>query len=337
MKELMRAAGLALSCFYSKPLENTPKLDPELPSLFLKLKYALNVPNYKFRKQNTIFLLLPGHRKCALYENINKQSRFNTKEEFILNKDMSAIDELRNIKSDNSKEIIKWINKMVTKDTTDKQLSELIMKLQLVCQDMDSSVDRSFWNVLNDIQNESLLLQRDLNNIKQDVHKLQNKNNDTLKQLSVMHDVKSRMNMCIESLSEIHNWQTKLDRITKLFEEKEHLDEISVELKNMKQRVQMLKENMPDLYVQRWQILENLSNDLETSVRPRLIESIEEHDYRLFRHYSTVLINIGKEAEIEKSYLISRLETLKELTLHFSHSSQSAPERSLFHFTFSFF
>ena len=78
---------------------------------------------------------------------------------------MTSIDELLSITSNDSSDIKEWVNKVISSDTSDKELKDLIMKLQFVSQDIDKSLDRlqdqltqsipGLRQVLNDIQTES--------------------------------------------------------------------------------------------------------------------------------------------------------------------------------------
>ncbi len=88
---------------------------------------------------------------------------------------MTSIDELLNIESDSISDIKSWINKVVSSDTSDKELKDLIMKLQFVSQDIDKSLDRlqdelsssipSFKQILCDIQQESISLKQDFQQV----------------------------------------------------------------------------------------------------------------------------------------------------------------------------
>ncbi len=96
----------------------------------------------------------------------------------------------------------------------------------------------------------------------------------------------------------------------------------------MSSRVSMLENNMPLLHKERSELLINFENDLEFMVIPHLIETIENHNYRSFRFYSTILSSIGKDKEIKNQYLMSRLDTVREICAHFSHSTHSGAEET---------
>lgn len=46
----------------------------------------------------------------------------------------------------------------------------------------------------------------------------QNKN--TMGSLKQVYNVKQKMNFCVESLSEIHNWETRIKKVEQLFEKR---------------------------------------------------------------------------------------------------------------------
>eukprot|EP01084_Bolivina_argentea_P294481 506685_1 len=167
---------------------------------------------------------------------------------------MTSIDELLNIESDNISDIKSWINGVVSSDTSDKELKDLIMKLQFVSQDIDKSLDRlqdelsssipSFKQILSDIQQESISLKQDFQRINTDVSIIHERNQNVIGNLSSVHKVSTNINLCIDSLSEIHNWETKIKKVNKLFDLRE-FELVSKELNLMKSRVEMLKNNMP--------------------------------------------------------------------------------------------
>ncbi len=144
---------------------------------------------------------------------------------------MAAIDELRALKTKEDPQALKrWINNAISPNTSEKGLGELIMKLQLVSQDIDSSLDRlseqltqaipGFWQVLTELNNESQGLRNDLKTTRKDVHKMSERNQNVMGVLSEVHSVKNKMAMCVDSLSEIHNWEARIQKIKKLFEER---------------------------------------------------------------------------------------------------------------------
>ena len=250
---------------------------------------------------------------------------------------MSSIDSLLGLKNHDPVAIKKWINSTINDSTGDDKLVELIMKLQLLSNDIDTSLDKlqdrltqsmpGFRAVLKDISNESSSLRSDFVNITNDINVMNHRNHNLMGKLSTVYDVSKKMNLCIDSLSEIHNWEQRVSKIEKLFDsrnsESDTLDIISKELKIMSQRVEMLKKNMPELYSQRSLILNEFVDNLENMVIPHILDTIESKNYRNFRYYSAIMYDINKQSEIKKLYLISRLDTIRELTAHFSHSTSN--------------
>merc|ERR1719242_343891 len=143
---------------------------------------------------------------------------------------MTSLDALLNIESDDITDIKSWINGVVTTDSSDKELKDLVMKLQFVSQDIDKSLDRlqdqltqsipSLKQVLSDISTEAHSLRDDFSRINRDVQQIHERNQSVIGNLSDVHAVETQMNLCVDSLSEIHHWEVRIKRVHKLFEQR---------------------------------------------------------------------------------------------------------------------
>merc|ERR1719242_558118 len=211
---------------------------------------------------------------------------------------MTSLDALLNIESDDITDIKSWINGVVTTDSSDKELKDLVMKLQFVSQDIDKSLDRlqdqltqslpSLKQVLSDISTEAHSLRDDFARINRDVRVIDERNQSVIGNLSSVHSIERDMNLCVDSLSEIHHWEVRIKKVNKLFDERD-LESVSKELAQMRSRVEMLKDNMPQLYQQRSVAMAELVDKLENMVIPYLHETFEKKDYRSFRQYAQIL------------------------------------------------
>lgn len=247
---------------------------------------------------------------------------------------MTSIDELLAIPGDNITDIKAWINKTITQNTTDKNLTDLIMKLQFVSQDMQHNLDSiqdqliqstpGFQSIVHEIESNSHILNKDFQNISKDVSIMNTRNQTMMGELSTIYNTQKSIQLCMESVSEINNWEIKIKNLEKLFiernEEKDNLSSIAQQLKLMKTRVLMLKNNMPDIYHKRYQIVKEYELKLETICIPYLNESFETSNYINFKFYSNIFCILDKEKEVEEQYFMNRLENIRLLSAHFSHS-----------------
>jgi len=208
--------------------------------------------------------------------------------------------------NDDDFDLKKWVNGALK---SEQNPNTLVMKLQLLMQEVNGSLEESTANLLSDIprvvteiqglNNEAVLLRNQMNLVKSDISKVQQDTVESMSTVVELDKIKDRMLVTEKKLKQADNWCVLNDQIDLLFEEQD-LEGISEKLGEMRDALAGLV-NLPD-YSDRCDRLNNLSNRLEAILSPKLISTFNNDKSEEARLYYKIFSDMGRQGELYNYY-----------------------------------
>ncbi|KAL5265157.1 hypothetical protein ACHWQZ_G006040 [Mnemiopsis leidyi] len=208
--------------------------------------------------------------------------------------------------NDDDFDLKKWVNAALR---SEQNPNTLVMKLQLLMQEVNGSLEESTTNLLSDIprvvteiqglNNEAVLLRNQMNLVKTDINKVQQETVESMSTVVELDKIKDRMLVTEKKLKQADNWCVLNDQIDLLFEEQD-LEGISEKLGEMRDALAGLV-NLPD-YSDRCDRLNNLSNRLEAILSPKLISTFNNDKSEEARLYYKIFSDMGRQGELYNYY-----------------------------------
>ncbi|XP_067938360.1 conserved oligomeric Golgi complex subunit 7-like [Watersipora subatra] len=215
---------------------------------------------------------------------------------------------------DDSFEPKDWINAAFrankgTGAANDQYATTLVMKLQLLVQEVNSVIEETSREVVSNlprvlrdvetIKQEAALLQDQMKHIKQDVQKVEQDTSKSMQALLQLDTIKSRMEQTAEALQQADQWTVLSSEIEDVIQSGD-ADLLTAKLIAMQQSLRLLA-SVPD-YDDRCQHLEALKNRLESLVSPNIITGLTSGSQESTRHYVEMFTSIHRFEQMQRYY-----------------------------------
>ncbi|KAI8390969.1 oligomeric Golgi complex subunit 7 [Radiomyces spectabilis] len=227
-----------------------------------------------------------------------------------------------------------WINQTLNKceSTAEKDTTVLVTQLQLVSDQTSQKVGAITDNVIKTmprmlydlklIAEDARRIKDDIDQVRQNVGGMEGDTAEALEKLRQLHLVKTRMESCRSSLREAENW-SNLEEETNAILAKEDWEAAAVRLQSAQQSLDVFQ-HTPE-YEPRSQLLNRLQENLETAIRSKVIQALEDHDATECQKFYKVFSKIGRAEEFVDLYFEVRTPAVHPLWSAVSAAEASSP------------
>lgn len=199
-----------------------------------------------------------------------------------------------------------WVNKALT---TENNPNSLVMKLQLLMQEVTVSLEDTtegllddLPRVLNEVQSlkqEAELLKDQMNDVKSDITKVEQETANSMSTVVHLDDIKEKILGAQEKLRQADNWSLLNEDVDKLFAEQD-IAAVSDKIAEMSCALIVLS-GVPD-HEMRAERLNNLCNKLEATLSPKLIAAFNSHDREAAKFYYKIFSEMGRTDQLCNYY-----------------------------------
>lgn len=200
----------------------------------------------------------------------------------------------------------KWVNSALQ---LEENPNTLVMKLQLLMQEVNSSLEEATVSLLSDIprvvteiqglNHEAVLLRKQMDLVRSDISKVQHDTEESMSSVVKLDQIKERMLATERKLKQADNWCVLNDQIDQLFLDQD-LEGASDKLGEMRSALSGLA-NLPD-YEDRCERLNSLSNKLEAILSPKLIATFNNGKVGEAQLFYRIFSDMGRRGELYNYY-----------------------------------
>ncbi|XP_043223970.1 conserved oligomeric Golgi complex subunit 7-like [Amphibalanus amphitrite] len=230
--------------------------------------------------------------------------------------------------SDEKFDVKQWVGQVFEapemKENPEGHAATVVMKLQLFIQEVNNSLDETSHQVLQSlprlvrdveaVRAEAARLREQMSVAKADIVKVEQETAQSMRTLTRLDTVKSRMERTCQALKEADNWTTLSADVEEVLE--------SGSLQQMADKVAALQQSLDVLghvsdYEERRQTLEEHRNRLEATASPHLVAAITDNDTARSLVLVEVFRQMARLPQLEKYYVrCQRAELQRRWSAH---------------------